>query len=534
MVQVAPIKLKVGPKVLWFDPAGIDVKADDHVIVSTERGHEYGVATSDVIEISDELVAGLKSPLKPVLRLATPEDEETLVELEQRGEEALLVFRRLAEETHTDMHPVAVEFLFDGDKAVFFFESEERVDFRELVRRLAGEFHVRVDMRQIGVRDAARMIGGLGHCGQELCCRRMGGDFNPVTIRMAKEQGLSLNPQKISGCCGRLMCCLRYEFETYKEFNSRAPKMNAKVEVPGGIAKVTDVSMPTETIALRLEDGKTIRVPLAEFEEPEEGRRPHVISEEVFERYTQDDSLEKLSSGLFGEVVGFTGEEKLADPTRRPRPRSSKQEEKSERTSRSSSRKPRRRSSDGRTRGAESAERGSSSEKGSRQDRRERRGDEQAKRSRRQRGASQKSGEGQAQASRQPQTHRKRRRRSSVDGASLPAPAAASMQTQADSSAPKAQKPGPKPGHRSSALRNVESAPSSTTPKNQKPGQKRNGRRDSGKQGKQGKAPASAKASASQKGSSGGKGSQAPRQATEHRKPRRRRNNQEGSSNATE
>ena len=531
MVQVAPIKLKVGPKVLWFDPAGIDVKADDHVIVSTERGHEYGVATSDVIEVSDDLVAGLKSPLKPVIRIATPEDEETLAGLEQRGEEALLVFRRLAEETHTDMHPVAVEFLFDGDKAVFFFESEERVDFRELVRRLAGEFHIRVDMRQIGVRDAARMIGGLGHCGQELCCRRMGGDFNPVTIRMAKEQGLSLNPQKISGCCGRLMCCLRYEFETYKEFNSRAPKMNAKVEVPGGIAKVTDVSMPTETIALRLEDGKTIRVPLAEFDEPEEGRRPHVISEEVFERYTQDDSLEKLSGNLFGEVVGFTGEEKLADPSRRPRGKSAKREEKPERqsrSSRSSSRKPRRRTSEGKSRRDETAEKGASSTQGSRSDRRERKSEDSSRRTRRSRVESQQNAAS-SQANRPSSSHRKRRRRPSAEGAS--GDAAVKQQREQAPSNPPQSSTGPRPGHRSSGLRNADVASSA---ERKKTGSRRGGQHDQNKQSGQGRPSSAAKATKPQKGSAEGKAPQSSRRASEHRKPRRRRNTQEGSTNATE
>ena len=140
----------------------------------------------------------------------------------------------MASEANGDMHPVSVEYLFEGDKAIFYFEAEERVDFRELVRKLAAHFRVRIDMRQIGVRDEARMVGGLGHCGQELCCKRLGGEFCPVSIRMAKEQDLSLNPQKISGVCGRLMCCLRYEFDAYKDFKSRAPKQNATVETPDG------------------------------------------------------------------------------------------------------------------------------------------------------------------------------------------------------------------------------------------------------------------------------------------------------------
>lgn len=314
MVRVAPIKLQVGPKVLWFDPTDFDIHMGDEVIVNTSRGLEFGIATSDVLEVSDELIADLKSPLKPVVRLATPEDVEQARAMEEKSNDALKYFKEIALETNKEMHPVMVEFLFEGDKAVFYFEAEERIDFRELVRRLAGYFHVRVDMRQIGVRDGARIIGGLGHCGQELCCTRFGGEFSPVSIRMAKEQNLSLNPQKISGVCGRLMCCLRYEFETYKEFNARAPKMSAKIETPEGVAKVTDINVPSEQITITLEDGTALKIPLDDFEAPEEGRRPHVISEEVFEQYVEKSKLEGLGGAGLIDVVNFSGEDILAQP----------------------------------------------------------------------------------------------------------------------------------------------------------------------------------------------------------------------------
>lgn len=309
MVRVAPIKLQVGPKVLWFDPTDLDIRAGDDCIVNTSRGLEYGIATSDVLEVSDELVKDLKSPLKKVERLATPEDMEKVRELEQKSADALGAFKEIALESNKDMHPVLVEYLFEGDKAVFYFEAEERIDFRELVRKLASYFHVRVDMRQIGVRDGARIIGGIGHCGQELCCTRFGSEFSPVSIRMAKEQNLSLNPQKISGVCGRLMCCLRYEYETYKEFNSRAPKMGAKVETPEGIAKVTDINVPSELISLTLEDGNVLKIPLEDFEKPEEGRRPHKISEEIFEQYVQKSKLDGLGGADLIDVVNFSGED---------------------------------------------------------------------------------------------------------------------------------------------------------------------------------------------------------------------------------
>lgn len=309
MVRVAPIKLQVGPKVLWFDPTDLDIRAGDDCIVNTSRGLEYGIATSDVLEVSDELVKDLKSPLKKVERLATPEDMEKVRELEQKSADALGAFKEIALESNKDMHPVLVEYLFEGDKAVFYFEAEERIDFRELVRKLASYFHVRVDMRQIGVRDGARIIGGIGHCGQELCCTRFGSEFSPVSIRMAKEQNLSLNPQKISGVCGRLMCCLRYEYETYKEFNSRAPKMGAKVETPEGIAKVTDINVPSEQISLSLEDGTVLKIPLEDFEKPEEGRRPHKISDEVFEQYVQKSKFDGLGGADLIDVVNFSGED---------------------------------------------------------------------------------------------------------------------------------------------------------------------------------------------------------------------------------
>lgn len=321
MYSVAPIKLQVGPKVLWFDPNGLEIHEGDSVIVTTKRGREFGIATSDILEVSDELIEELKSPLQPVERLATPEDEERVAELEVQGNDALVVFKEMVEETDIDMHPVMVEFLFDGDKAVFYFESEERVDFRELVRKLAAHFHVRVDMRQIGVRDGAAIIGGLGHCGQELCCKRLGGEFSPVTIRMAKEQNLSLNPQKISGACGRLMCCLRYEFEAYKEFNARAPKLNAKVETPEGDMRVSEVNVPSEMITLTDEEGKTYRIPLAEFDEPEEGRRPHKVGEAAFERHANVSVLTSLESSTPSavETVEFAEDAALAQRGKRSR-----------------------------------------------------------------------------------------------------------------------------------------------------------------------------------------------------------------------
>jgi hypothetical protein len=195
------------------------------------------------------------------------------------------VYRQLIEEHKLDMKPVDVEYLFGGDKVIFYFVAEERVDFRELVRELASHFKVRIDMRQVGVRDEARMVGGLGHCGQQLCCVRFAGDFQPVSIRMAKEQDLPLNPLKISGLCGRLMCCLRYEYEAYKDFKSRAPKRGAKIETPGGEGKVTGHNTPRETVQIRLAEGGSLSVPLEQVECPG-GGCPCRISAETIEALT--------------------------------------------------------------------------------------------------------------------------------------------------------------------------------------------------------------------------------------------------------
>ena len=315
MARIAPVNLYYNPKTLWFDAGELDIKAGDGLVVSTARGTEFGRAAGEVFEADAAKVKKLKTPLKPVKRLATPEDERRAAEMERKSREALPVFKEMAAEAGADMRPVSVEYLLDGDKAVFYFEAEERVDFRDLVRKLAARFHVRIDMRQIGVRDEARMVGDLGHCGQELCCKRLGGEFCPVSIRMAKEQDLSLNPQKISGVCGRLMCCLRYEFEAYKDFKSRAPKQNSTVDTPAGPAKVVDLDVPRETVSLKVEGEKPVKVPLADFEPPEEGStRPKAVGEEAWEVASA-----RTAAGAAGESSIFatsqlTGTDKLADP----------------------------------------------------------------------------------------------------------------------------------------------------------------------------------------------------------------------------
>jgi cell fate regulator YaaT (PSP1 superfamily) len=241
------------------------VAVGDHVLVETERGREVGMVVKANFEVSKKQIDKLKSPLKPVVRVLTDLDYDHIDALEARSREAMPVFREAIKKFNLDIKPVEIQYLFSGDRATFFFTSENRVDFRDLVRELSTQLHVRIDMRQINARDEARVLGGLAHCGEELCCCRFGGDFQPVSIRMAKEQDLPLNPLKISGVCGRLMCCLRHELEAYRDFKKRAPKKGTLVETPLGTTTVTGFDTPRELIELRLADGKRLSVPLSEM-----------------------------------------------------------------------------------------------------------------------------------------------------------------------------------------------------------------------------------------------------------------------------
>ena len=301
MPTIIPVKFTYAARDLWFDPAGTGAQEADHVICTTERGTEIGLATGDAREVSAEELEHTvgHAQLRPVVRIATDSDLDRAEQLADRGEQAMPTFRRLVGASGLDMKPVGVEYLFDGEKAVCYFAAEERVDFRQLVRDLSRELHVRIDMRQIGVREEAAIVGGYGHCGQELCCRRFNMSFDPVSIRMAKEQDLPLNSTKISGACGRLMCCLRYEFEAYRDFKSRAPKRNAVIDTPLGKGKIIEYDTPKEQICLRLENGKQIRVALADMTASEAACkkseelgcacRPDTVTREVLDRLDSPD-----------------------------------------------------------------------------------------------------------------------------------------------------------------------------------------------------------------------------------------------------
>ncbi|MDA3936830.1 MAG: stage 0 sporulation family protein [Actinomycetota bacterium] len=305
MPTVVGVKLRFAPKTIFFDPTGFETAQGDHVIVETERGTEYGVIVDEVHELA---ASQLQSPLKPIVRVASEEDLSKAKEYEQLEAEAMPIFRELVNEHKLDMKPVDVEYLFDGGKVVFYFTADDRVDFRELVRDLAARFKARIDMRQVGVRDEARMVGGIGHCGQVLCCTRFPGDFHPVSIRMAKEQDLPLNPLKISGLCGRLMCCLRYEYEAYKDFKGRAPKRKAIIETPLGLGKVKDFNTPRETVTLKLENGDTLVVPVAKMTCCKDKGCPCSVSTEALaEIQAAEQAASPLATSSVPELTSTTG-----------------------------------------------------------------------------------------------------------------------------------------------------------------------------------------------------------------------------------
>lgn len=271
MPTVIPVKFKYVAHDLWFDPADTGAGEGDYAICATERGQEIGLCTMDAMEMDEERLRQRidKASLSSVVRIASESDLDRADKLARQGEDALPTFRDSVYKLNLDMKPIGVEYLFDGGRVVCYFSAEDRVDFRQLVRVLSRELRKRIDMRQIGVREEAALVGGFAHCGQELCCARLGCRLEPVSIRMAKEQDLPLNTSKISGACGRLMCCLRYEFDAYKDFKQRAPKRNAVIETPLGKAKIVEYDTPKEQICLRLENGKQVRIPLAEMQTSE-------------------------------------------------------------------------------------------------------------------------------------------------------------------------------------------------------------------------------------------------------------------------
>ena len=250
MVEIISIRFKNGGKEYYFNPNGVQFQVGDGVIVETARGTEYAycIRGNNMVDEID-----LTAPLRPVVRKATPEDAKLVEKNREREKHALSVCQQKIAEHGLDMKLVSAEYSFDGSKILFFFTSEGRVDFRALVKDLAGALHSRIELRQIGVRDEAKMLGGLGICGKPFCCSQFLDEFQPVSIKMAKTQNLSLNPTKISGTCGRLMCCLKYEQEAYEDLVKKAPKQDSFVETPDGAGTVSGVNLLRQTVQVRLE-----------------------------------------------------------------------------------------------------------------------------------------------------------------------------------------------------------------------------------------------------------------------------------------
>ena len=249
-VEVVDIQFRPGQKIYFFDPAGLSLEAGAHVIIDTARGPEYGTVSGGNHHIAGSDVV---SPLRSVLRIATAQDEKTMEENRLKERRAHEVCLQKIAEHGLDMQLVSAEYAFDGSKILFFFTADERVDFRELVKNLASIFHTRIELRQIGVRDKAKMVGGLGICGRPFCCASFLDDFQPVSIKMAKTQNLSLNPTKISGTCGRLMCCLKYEQDAYEDLLKNTPKEESFVDTPDGRGVITEVSLLRQRVKVRLE-----------------------------------------------------------------------------------------------------------------------------------------------------------------------------------------------------------------------------------------------------------------------------------------
>ena len=251
MAEVIGVRFKEVGKIYYFDPAGVTVRPGELVIVETSRGIECGTVVSETREVDD---ADVVKPLKKLLRTATPADLKKIEENHCKEKKAFKICLEKIAANKLDMKLVDVEYTFDNNKILFYFTADGRVDFRELVKDLASVFRTRIELRQIGVRDEAKMLGGLGICGRPFCCSTFLGEFQPVSIKMAKEQGLSLNPTKISGTCGRLMCCLKFEQEAYEELLKSTPKVGAQVMTADGRGRVAENNLLTGMLKVHLDN----------------------------------------------------------------------------------------------------------------------------------------------------------------------------------------------------------------------------------------------------------------------------------------
>lgn len=261
MANVVGVRFRQAGKVYYFDPGELEIEINEMVVVETSRGLELGQVVSKPQQVTEE---DIEKPLKPVIRKATPDDIEMAHSYENKEKDALEECNKLVERLKLEMKLLGAEYNLDGTRLTLHFSAAERVDFRELVRELAKKLHVRVEMRQTGPRDEAKMAGGCGRCGRPLCCATFLSNFTPVSMRMAKDQGLPLNPMKISGVCGRLMCCLVYENEYYQEMKNKLPRIGQHVLTPAGEGRVVETNPLKITVFVELESKAVVEFPVAE------------------------------------------------------------------------------------------------------------------------------------------------------------------------------------------------------------------------------------------------------------------------------
>ncbi|OOM11197.1 PSP1 domain-containing protein [Clostridium saccharobutylicum] len=300
MIKVIGVRFKKAGKIYYFSPAELLVKKGDYVIVETARGIEFGECVIGIKEIKEEEIV---SPLKNVIRIADDKDINKHKENKEKEKEALDICLNKIQEHKLDMKLIDVEYTFDNHKVIFYFTADGRVDFRELVKDLATIFKTRIELRQIGVRDEAKMVGGLGPCGRSMCCSTFLGDFASVSIKMAKEQNLSLNPTKISGICGRLMCCLNYEQSTYEDIRKRLPKVGSVVKTIDGTGDVVGNSIVKETVKVKFKRGDEEVIEDFRINEIEliSGKYEDTIDESNIKLVIESEEDKKLIKNLINE-----------------------------------------------------------------------------------------------------------------------------------------------------------------------------------------------------------------------------------------
>lgn len=300
MIKVIGVRFKKAGKIYYFSPSELNIKKGDYVIVETARGIEFGECVIGIKQIKEEDIV---SQLKNVIRIADEKDINKHKENKEKEKQALDICLQKIEEHKLDMKLIDVEYTFDNHKVIFYFTADGRVDFRELVKDLATIFKTRIELRQIGVRDEAKMIGGLGPCGRPMCCSTFLGDFASVSIKMAKEQNLSLNPTKISGICGRLMCCLNYEQNTYEDIRKRLPKVGSIVKTELGNAEVIGNSIVKELVKVKIKRGNEDVVEEFKITDVElvSGKYEDAIDENNIKLIVESEEDKKLIKDLINE-----------------------------------------------------------------------------------------------------------------------------------------------------------------------------------------------------------------------------------------